>query len=146
MMTNEQYSDFRKKLNPIIKACSATKEQYDSTPDKISHYSGVSSYTKDNEYFFDVSVALQYGDELLNICQTLPRLNTVFPGTLCSIASVDLIKSTTNPAIRKSQLEAVEKFMFLLNVNRIAGVRWVKLEDDKTYPIADISKRFSGKI
>lgn len=138
MMTNEQHSQFRKKINPIIKACSTTLEDKKSRPNEISEYPGFSSYTSSSVYFFDVATTMKYRDELIDICRELPRLKTVLPGTVCSITSLDLMKETSNPVIMKSQFEAIEKFMFMLNVIQVAAVHPFTAKNNITYTMVDI--------
>lgn len=146
MMTNEQHSQFRKKINPIIKACSTTLEDKKKRPHEVAQYPGFSSYTFSSVYFFDVATTLKYRDELIDICRELPRLKTVLPGTVCSITSLDLIKETSNPAIMKSQFEAIEKFMFMLNIIQVAMVHSFTAKDNITYTMVDILDTIADRM
>lgn len=146
MMTNEQYSEFRKKINPIIKACSVSEDKKESVKPHLATCHGASTFTMGKVFYFDARVAMQYQDALLDICRELPKLDAVIPGSACTISSLKLIKETSNQAILKSQFEAAEKFFVLLTLAEISTFRPVNSQDNITYINADIRYKFKDRV
>lgn len=139
-MNNTEYTAFRKRINPIIKACTVPLDS------KAAVYFGASSFTQSSKYPFLEETAYKYRDELISICRDLPKLNDVIPGTACSISALQLITQTTNTSILKLQMEAAEKFMYLMNLIEVAGVRSVTNKQGITYAIMDIAFMYKDAV
>lgn len=146
MMTNEEYSAFRKKINPIIKACSVSEDQIGSVGAHLATYHGMTTFTDQKTFYFDDRIAMSYQSELLAICRELPKTHTALKGSACCISSTDLVKATPSAFVLKTQFEAAEKFMVILHLAEISTFRPVRADNETTFLVADVLYRHKDKV
>ncbi|MBQ7902916.1 MAG: SEL1-like repeat protein [Oscillospiraceae bacterium] len=131
MLPEREYFVFSKKVSKLLKTCFLGVKHPDDAnfiiSDKFSLptsevflFSGQSSLTQKNMYYFNKSEALKHKEDLLEICRMLPKLKTIIPGTAGSISYTELLPDEkTNTISLTRYCEHADKFIGLLTINGI---------------------------
>ena len=147
MMTANAYLLFRNKIDPIIRSCSVPPEARGRVPQgDLAHYQGETTFTSGKTYYFSISRAKSYQQQMLAICRDLPKMDAVLPGTACTITSLELIKRTPTRAMLIPQFEAAEQFFALLTLADIATFRAFRSKTGITYLNANIRHDFKDIV
>ena len=100
MLPEREYFMFSKKVSKLLKTCFLgvkhpddanfiISDKFGLSTSEVFLFSGQSSLTQKNMYYFNKSEALKHKEDLLEICRMLPKLKTIIHDTAGTIAYTD---------------------------------------------------------
>ena len=145
MLSSDDYFDFECAVEEILEECFVGTNP-DPKPSKSSLIvDGYTKLTSGNKYFFTGDLS-KYREQLVSICEALPRYPAVIPESCSTISYADLLPDdmTTKRELLKS-CNLADAFFALLEINEI-GVADDAFKSKYGFQISIINGQYQDRL
>ena len=145
MLSSDDYFDFECAVEEILDKCFIGVNMDPKTAGISRVLDGYTTLTRENRYCFTEGWA-QYKEQLVSICEALPRYPAVHEDSCSTIAYADLLPDdmTTKRELLKS-CNLADAFFALLELNQI-GVADDAFASKYGFQIAIVNKKYQDRL
>ena len=145
MLSSDDYFDFECAVEEILEECFVGTNP-DPKPSKSSLIvDGYTKLTSGNKYFFTGDLS-KYREQLVSICESLPRYPAVIPESCSTISYADLIPNNITTKTRLlDTCELADAFFALLEINGI-GVADDAFKSKYGFQISIINGQYQDRL
>ena len=145
MLSNRDYIEFEEAVEEILDKCFIGVNMDPKTADISRAVDGYTTLTRENRYCFTEDWA-QYKEQLVSICEALPRYPAVHEDSCSTIAYADLIPNNITTKNRLlDTCELADVFFALLELNHI-GVADDAFASKYGFQVAIVNKKYQDRL